>query len=112
MGKKAETNFKDNRVAPDLKKLKNTYFVKIQQVGIRGTPDYLLCVRSHFVGLELKKDSKVEPEELQKYELAQIKKAGGVGLVAHPDNWKTIYEIICKLDRGEILPKDVEEIYI
>lgn len=97
MGKKPETKFKETRVIPDLKKLPNCWFVKIQQLSIRGVPDYLLCVNSTFVALELKKDEKETPDRLQQYNLEGINRAGGIGIVAHPGNWDITYDLLKQL---------------
>ena len=82
-----ESKFR-KRVRADLKTLgPNVWFVKIQQVGINGTPDMLLCVAGKFVALELKRDDAQDPTPLQRYNLSEIEKAGGRSFVATPDNW-------------------------
>lgn len=65
---------------------------KIQQVAKRGTPDFLCCMNSTFVAIELKVDA--ELEHLQDYKLELIAKAGGVGLVVTPENWDLTYEFL------------------
>lgn len=95
-GKKPETKFKE-RIRPKLAELPNTWFVKIQQQALRGTPDFLMCVHGVFVAMELKKDEDEEPSELQKYTLAQIRKAKGLALVVHPKNFDEIYEDLMSL---------------
>lgn len=82
-----ETLFKI-RVLNDLKKLRNTWAVKVQQMSIRGTPDILACINGLFVALELKKDGKSKTTRIQDYELGKIRKAGGVALLAYPGNWE------------------------
>lgn len=102
MAKKPETVFRENSVLPFLKTLKNTHFFPIQQVAIRGTPDLLLCVLGTFVALELKAVSgQLHP--LQIWHLAEVKRAGGVTLVASPTNWTHVQEILKRLDEGEPL---------
>lgn len=94
MAKQPETVFKE-RVQRDLETLRpDVWFVKVQQMGIRGTPDILLCSHGIFFALELKKDGKEKPEPLQEYNLDLIKKAGGQSFVAHPDNWDRLFEFI------------------
>jgi hypothetical protein len=91
VSRKRETIFKE-RIRPKLAELPHTWFVKIQQAALRGTPDFLMCVHGVFVGMELKASEKEEPSELQKYTLAQIRKAGGLALVVYPENFEEIYE--------------------
>ncbi len=100
MPQKPETTF-SNRIRPHLKALPNTYFVKVQQVAISGTPDFLMCVHGLFVALELKRDGKAPVSKLQRYELDRIQKARGYALVVYPENWKKVWEFLLKLSAGE-----------
>lgn len=94
-----ESRFRRQVVLPFLKTLKKTKFFPIQQVAITATPDYLICVRGRFVGLELKAAGE-EPRPLQEYELRQITAADGVALVASPDNWSEIKDVLLKMSGG------------
>jgi hypothetical protein len=98
MAKKQETSFKE-KVQKDLKTLPNIFAEKIQQVGIRGTPDLLLCIGGFFVAIELKIDGE-KPDPLQEYKLGLIKKAGGISLTATPSNWDRVFESIRHLHDG------------
>lgn len=100
---KFETIFRRNRVDPFLKSLPGCYFDAIQQVAKHGSPDYYLCIRGNFVGLEIKKSGhKVdEPSPRQKYSLEQIEKAGGLALVAYPENWEEIKSKLIDLTKGK-----------
>lgn len=100
MAMKPETLFKV-RVRKDLKKLPNTWFVKVQQVTINGTPDFLLCVNGVFVALELKASEKDKTTKLQDYNIDQINKANGYAFKAYPENWIMIFNILEKIARGE-----------
>lgn len=93
MAKKSETKFKE-RIMPHLKALPNTWCVKVQQVGIRGTPDILMCVNGMFVALELKRSSSEEPDQLQTHNLNAINKAKGIGLTVYPENWIEVYGVL------------------
>ena len=73
---------------------------KIQQVGIRGTPDRLSCIAGKFVALELKRDSTEKPTALQILKLERINLAGGLGLRVDTSNWDEAYERIKKLAKG------------
>ena len=100
MAQKPETRFRAGKVNPFLKRLKNTKDFSVQQQAIRGTPDKLLCVSGLFVGLELKAKGGVVTL-LQAKTLEDIEKAGGIALVADPDNWDEVSNFILKLDEGE-----------
>ena len=96
MAQKPETLFK-NKVRKALKSLPACWFTKIQQVTINGTPDILACINGIFVALELKASYSDRETELQKYNLKKIGESGGYGIVAHPDNWDTIYKFLSVL---------------
>ena len=97
---KPETRFRINHVVPFLKKLPNTYFMSIQQLAISGDPDLILCVRGRFVALELKAEGE-KPRKLQEYKLEKIRKAGGIRLVASPENWSNIKQVLVNMDKGD-----------
>jgi hypothetical protein len=98
-----ETRFKI-KVREALKKLSEKglplWFTKTQQVSIRGTPDFILCINGTFVALELKKSATEKADELQTYNLEKINNAKGIGLVVNPENWNSIFEIIKTLAEG------------
>lgn len=96
---KPETKFRTNQVRPFLKRLKNTFFMGIQQVAICGDPDFVLCVRGHFVALELKAAGE-KPRPLQEHKLNQIEKAGGIRIVASPENWDDVKQHLLEMSGG------------
>lgn len=85
MAKQEETKFKE-KVATKLKTLKNVWFVKVQQLSISGTPDYLMCLNGVFIALELKTDTG-KVSKLQEYNLNKIAKCGGISIVLMPQNF-------------------------
>ena len=87
MAQKAETVFRV-RVTKFLKTLNNAAYFPIQQVAIRGTPDFLLCVKGHFIALELKRDDKQGVKGLQAYNRTWIMRCGGDHFVVTPENWE------------------------
>ena len=89
--KNPETKFKES-VVEDLKTLPDAWFEKIQQVSIRGTPDFVICKAGVFIGLELKVDS--ELTKLQNHKLNLIKKAGGRAYSVTPKTWKRVFQEI------------------
>jgi len=99
-----ETKFKI-KVMADLKKLPRTWFVKTQQVAIRGTPDILACLGGAFVALELKRDEHERADPLQAHNLDMIEFAGGHAYVVHPANWPAVYAALTNLAyHGHICP--------
>ena len=85
MSKQNETKFKE-KVTERLKTFKHTWFVKIQQLSVSGTPDFLICLNGVFIALELKTDiGKVS--KLQEYNLNKIAKCGGISIVLMPQNF-------------------------
>lgn len=105
MAKKPETRFRA-RIYPDLKNLRNTVVIPIQQKAFRGHPDFVLCVNSIFVALELKDDSG-DVSALQEKLLNDVNKAKGLALVATPSNWKEIYKTLVEISCQNIEPLDI-----
>lgn len=57
--------------------------------GNSGAPDFLVCLRGYFVGIECKaKDN--TPTPLQEKNLTRIKECGGVSLVINESNVGTL----------------------
>lgn len=88
--KQPETLF-SARVRRDLLELQRLglpiWFTKIQQVAIRGIPDYILVVAGIGIGLELKRSSKQKADPLQQKNLDDINKCGGIGWTVCPETW-------------------------
>lgn len=102
MAQKPETVFK-KRIRPRLKALPKTWGEKINQVSEIGTPDFLMCINSRFVALELKKDANewLDPKGLQYLKCRRILKAGGYVYRVYPDNFEAIYKILLGMSRGK-----------
>ena len=98
MASKPETVFK-NRIRPALDALPSSWWVKVQQVGIRGTPDILGCLNGRFVALELKCDKSKHADPLQTYLMHKIEDANGVSFVVTPENWPVVYRELCLLSQ-------------
>jgi len=97
-------------VSPDLKRLPNAWFEKIQQVTKRGTPDFLGTIRGYFIALELKKDEHTHPDPLQLHLLSTIRTVGqGLTFVPHPGNWDLVYGVLQDLALGFMSPDDVKQ---
>jgi hypothetical protein len=65
--------------------------VKIQQVALRGIPDFLLCISGYFVAIELKRTAKSPITELQKHNIDKILASGGEAFIVSPENWEEVY---------------------
>lgn len=105
MARKPETIFKEEKVLPFLKKLKNTWYVTVDMRAIRGIADIILCVHGHFVALELKrkgeKYTKTARHKLQAWNIEKIKAAGGFAKVVTPENWDATKEWLTAISQGE-----------
>lgn len=102
MAKQAESLFKE-KVRRDLVALGGPIWIcKTQQVSIRGTPDFLICMNGHFVALELKKDPKAKVSALQEYNIDEICLAHGFGFIVLPENWAGILKFLETLMEREI----------
>jgi|TARA_R100000458_G_scaffold3798_1_gene3081 hypothetical protein len=95
MPKKPETIFKE-KALEELREIKNSYWMKIQQVAIRGVPDIIGLVNGRFIALELKKSHQEKADKLQEYVLQEVDKAGGIALVTNPENFAEVKGYIVK----------------
>lgn len=67
-----------------------------------GVPDILACYKGHFLGIETKKSAKgYGATELQKYNIEEIKSAGGIGLILCPERWDDLIKELDKIDEKE-----------
>jgi hypothetical protein len=89
----AETKFKIE-IRPLIDALPKCITFKIQQVGLRGVPDFLCCLNGWFVALELKRSRRAKVQDLQLYYLTRITNAGGFGILVYPENWEQVYKFL------------------
>lgn len=80
------------KVLRKLKEIEGLYVFKKEAHAIRGIPDIIGCLNGKFFALELKKslaDTKKETGGivLQKYNIEQIKKAGGFAILSCPETF-------------------------
>lgn len=90
MAHKPETLFR-KEVVTALKSLERIKIFSIQQSTIVGTPDLLICLNGRFVALELK-SNQGKASALQEYQIEQVNKSGGYGIIVTPSNWKFVLE--------------------
>lgn len=97
VAKKPETIFAE-MVDKDLKAAFGTgvWVENIQQVGKRGTPDRLICLKGTFIALELKVEGGTSAM-LQLIKLKEIIKAGGKGYIVYPHTWHMVLEDLKKV---------------
>lgn len=74
------------------------YFVKYFGCAFTraGVPDLLVCVRGHFVAIEVKAENG-KLSELQKHNLEQIRKAGGIALAVKPSDFDSLKQCVREL---------------
>lgn len=93
----AEKNF-ENKVKKFLKE-QGCWFIKYwagSEFTKSGVPDLLVCCNGYFLGVELKAPTG-KPSELQKWNIREIKKAGGIAMVLYPKDFEEFKELIYNL---------------
>lgn len=91
--KQAETRFKE-WMLEELRKDRESWWVKTQQVSVRGTPDLLGCVSGRFVALELKDARSSHVDALQSWNVAKIQAAGGFARVVSREDAREVLQEI------------------
>lgn len=67
-----------------------------------GIPDLLVCCKGRFIGVELKA-VKGRPSDLQIYNLKEIDRSGGYGVLLYPDHWELFQNFILCILAGDML---------
>lgn len=80
----------------DYLKKQGCWVLKTWSNGIQreGIPDLLVCCNGYFLGIELKAENG-KPSALQKWNIDQINKAGGIAIILYPhmfDEFKDFVE--------------------
>ena len=77
----------ENKVKKYLSSI-DAYYFKVWGGGFQqsGIPDVICCKNGIFIGIELK-SSNGKPTELQKYNIKQINKNGGIGIILFPEGF-------------------------
>ena len=96
----AEKNF-ENRVKKFLESV-DCWLVKFfaNAYTKRGVPDLLVCCNGYFIGVELKAPNG-KPSELQKWNVNNINKSGGIAVVLYPDQFDLFKELIWHLNNAD-----------
>lgn len=96
-----ETRLK-NKVREYFESLTNCFFYKVSDRYEVGLPDFIICYRGQFLGIELKAKSK--QSKIQKHKESKIIMAGGIAKVCYSvDQVRTVIELIDKLTGGPII---------
>ena len=76
-------------------KKQGCWVLKTWSNGIQrsGVPDLLVCCNGYFLGIELKAETG-KPTELQKWNLEQIRNAGGIGIVLYPHQFEEFKDFV------------------
>lgn len=82
------------KLIEQLKRIPCSYWVKVSQRAVRGTPDILGHINGLFVALELKRDRHEKPTALQRLALQQIARGDGIAFVVHPENAESILKFL------------------
>ena len=74
------------------------WFLKTWSNGVQraGVPDLLACYKGKFIAIEVKAENG-RASELQRYEVEQIRKAGGIAMILKPsefDLFKKFFETL------------------
>ena len=67
--------------------------------GNSGVPDFLVCYRGKFIGIEAKAEGN-KPTALQYKHLREIQDNGGVSLVVNEENVLQLHELLRSIDDG------------
>lgn len=68
-----------------------------------GIPDILSCLNGRFLGIEVKGGSSYGLTELQKYNLKQIRSAGGIGICVYPSGWEKFMQLLDDIQAGRAI---------
>lgn len=96
----SEKNF-ENKVKTFLGE-QGCWFVKYWGGGAftkAGIPDLLICCNGYFIGAELKAENG-RPSALQIWNVNEINKSGGFGMILYPDDFEKFKDFIRALNGG------------
>ena len=63
--------------------------------GVSGVPDFLVCLKGKFIGVECKA-GKGKPTALQLKNLAEIEASGGISVIVNEDNLEQFETVMRK----------------
>lgn len=65
----------------------------------KGVPDILACINGFFVGIEVKAKNGIV-SELQKWNISEIRKSGGIAIVLYPQDFEKFKKLVELLKTG------------
>lgn len=78
--------------------------------GKRGTPDYVLCIKGIFVGVEAKADGNSTVSDAQRTQLRKIREAGGIAAILRGKDEERVNAIFREIDkRADRLRRNIEK---
>lgn len=86
----------------ELNKIPGSWWVKISQRSLNGTPDILGHVAGYFVAIEVKKDKSEKPTKLQQVTLNRIAKRGAFSFLVAPENAQSILDFLDSLAKTHV----------
>lgn len=72
------------------------FFPATHGYGRSGVPDIIACVNGRFLAIECKAGTNT-PTALQVREIENIRRRGGVAIVANEQNWDAVRDIVRKM---------------
>ena len=89
----------ENKIKKELTK-RNIWHVKFFANGMTavGIPDILACVNGHFLALEIKSE-KGKPSKLQLWQIAEIRKSGGIAVIVYPKDYDILLKLLSGLEK-------------
>lgn len=98
MGSEKRYETKIKRLLKDL----GAYHVKYFGCGFTqaGVPDILACLGGRYVAIEVKADNG-HPSPLQLHNLREIHRAGGLAILAYPQDFDRLRELLEVVAKGE-----------
>lgn len=87
----------ENKIKNHLKE-SNAWFLKTWSNGVQreGVPDILASVNGFFIGIEVKAENGT-PSELQLWNIDEIRKSNGIGIVLYPHQYNEFKKLIKNL---------------
>jgi hypothetical protein len=90
-----------------LKQLPNSWWCRVEQQSICGTPDTLGCIRGQMVAIEFKSSATAKVTKLQEHTLNKISESQGLAIVAYPENWEHVFTALINLaSTGQMVASD------
>lgn len=88
-----------------LEAIPRSYWIRIEQKSIRGTPDLIGVINGIFIALEVKRNEKESRkggrQVLQNYVLTKLQDAGAYGCMVYPENEEKVLRALNSIAYSE-----------